>query len=51
MGKVINASYKKLIVEPKEKRPLWRIMRRWEHNIKMDLKEIRCQDVNWIHLA
>jgi hypothetical protein len=25
--------------------------RRWEDNIKVDLKEIRCKDVDWILLA
>jgi hypothetical protein len=23
----------------------------WEHNIKIDLKEIGCEGVDWIHLA
>jgi hypothetical protein len=22
----------------------------WEDNVKMDLREIGCEDVNWIHL-
>jgi hypothetical protein len=26
------------------------ISRRWEDNIKTDLKEIQCEDVDWIHL-
>jgi len=25
-------------------------MCKWENNIKMNLKEIRCEDVDWIHL-
>jgi hypothetical protein len=25
--------------------------RRWNDNIKIDLKEIRCEDVEWIHLV
>jgi hypothetical protein len=30
---------------------LWRPRRRWEDNIKMDLREIGFGDVDWIHLA
>jgi len=26
-------------------------MRRWEYNIKMDLREIGCKIVDWMHLA
>jgi hypothetical protein len=37
--------------KPECKRPLGRPKRRWEDNIKMDLREIRCGDMNWIHLA
>jgi hypothetical protein len=33
------------------KRRLWRTKERWEGNIKVDLKEIGCEDVDWIHLA
>jgi len=25
--------------------------RRWEGNIEMGVKEIRCEDLDWIHLA
>jgi len=32
-------------------RPLERFMYRWEDNIKMDLKGIECEGVDWIHLA
>jgi hypothetical protein len=34
-----------------EKRPLGRPRRRWENNIKMDLREIEWGDVDWINLA
>jgi hypothetical protein len=27
-----------------------RLRHRWEDNIKMDLKEGGCEDVDWIHL-
>jgi hypothetical protein len=33
------------------KRPLGRPKRRWEDNIKMDLREIGWGDMDWIHLA
>ncbi|KAJ4434036.1 hypothetical protein ANN_16355 [Periplaneta americana] len=33
------------------KRPFWRPRRRWEDNIKMDLREVRYDDRNWINLA
>jgi len=33
------------------KRPVGRPRRRWEDNIKMDLQEVRCGDVDWIELA
>jgi hypothetical protein len=33
------------------RRPLGRLRRRWEDNIKMDLREIGFGDVDWIHLA
>jgi hypothetical protein len=32
-------------------RPLGRPRRRWEDNIKMDLREIGFGDVDWTHLA
>jgi hypothetical protein len=33
--------YRVLVVRPEGKRPLGRLRRRWEDNIKMDLREIR----------
>jgi hypothetical protein len=33
------------------KRPLGRPRRRWENNIKMDLQEGGCGDMNWINLS
>ena len=32
------------------KRPLGRPRRRWEDNIKMDLREVDCDPWNWIGL-
>jgi hypothetical protein len=33
------------------KRPLVRHKRRWKDNIKMDLREMELECVDWIHLA
>nr|CAD7433545.1 unnamed protein product [Timema monikensis] len=33
------------------KRPVGRPVRRWEDNIRMDLEEIGCNEVDWIELA
>jgi len=33
------------------KRLLGRLRHRWENNFKTDLKEIGCEDVDWIHLT
>jgi hypothetical protein len=37
--------------KPEGKRPLGRYRRRWEDNIKIDLKEIGWGAVEWIDLA
>jgi hypothetical protein len=37
--------------EPEGKRPLGRFKRRWEDNVKLDLREIGCSVTDWIHLA
>jgi len=49
MGEIRN-SYKILIEKPEGKRPLWRPRRRWEHNIRMDHREMWLKGVDWIHL-
>jgi hypothetical protein len=36
---------------PEGKNPLGRPRRRWEENIRLDLREIRWEVVGWIHLA
>jgi hypothetical protein len=36
---------------PLGRRPLGKPRRRWEDNIKMDLREIGFGDVDWIHWA
>jgi hypothetical protein len=40
-----------LVRKPEEKRPLGRTRRRWEDNIKMGLREIRWDGMDWIHLV
>ena len=37
--------------KPEGKRPLGRPRRKWEDNIKMDLQEVVCGDMDWIELA
>jgi hypothetical protein len=43
--------YRVLVGRPEDKRPLGRPRRRWEDNIKMDLREIGIDGANWIQLA
>jgi hypothetical protein len=43
--------YRVLVGRPEGKRPLGRPRRRWEDNIKMDLREIGINGANWIQLA
>jgi hypothetical protein len=47
----VRGAYNILAGRPEGKRPLGRPRRRWEDNIKMDLREIGFGDVAWIHLA
>jgi hypothetical protein len=37
--------------KPEEKRSLESPRPRWEDNIKMDLLEVGCEDMDWIELA
>jgi hypothetical protein len=43
--------YRVLVEKPEGKRPLGRPRRRWEDNIKLDLRETVIDGVNWIQLA
>jgi hypothetical protein len=43
--------YKILVGRTKGKRPLGRLRRSWEDNIKMDLGETGIDRTSWIHLA
>ncbi|KAJ4449545.1 hypothetical protein ANN_00946 [Periplaneta americana] len=44
-------AYKVLVGRSEEKRPLGRPRRRWEDDIKMDVREVGYDDRNWINLA
>jgi hypothetical protein len=46
-----RSSYRVLVGRSEGKRPLGRPRRKWEDNIKMDLKEIGIDGANWIRLA
>jgi hypothetical protein len=37
--------------EGNRNRPLGRPRRRWENNIKIDLKKSACEGMDWIYLA
>jgi hypothetical protein len=43
--------YRVLVGRPEGKRPLGRRRRRWEDNIRMDLRETEIDRENWIRLA
>jgi hypothetical protein len=43
--------YRILVGRPEGKRPLGRPRRRWEDNIKLDLRETGIDGANWIQLA
>jgi hypothetical protein len=49
VGEMRNA-YRILVGKPQRKRPLRKPRRRWENNIKMNLKEIGFGGMDWIHL-
>jgi hypothetical protein len=50
MGEPRNP-YRILVGKPEGKRPLGRPRCRWVDNIKMDLREIRWESMDWIELA
>jgi hypothetical protein len=37
--------------KPKGKRPLGRPRRRWKFNMKLDLQQLGCEDMEWTELA
>jgi hypothetical protein len=44
-------TYRMLVVKREGKRPLGRLRRRWEDNIKMDLRRTGWCGMDWIHLG
>jgi hypothetical protein len=57
MGRACSANgekrrtYRILVGKPEGKRPLGRLRRRWVDSMKIDLREIGWDGMNWIHLA
>jgi hypothetical protein len=51
MGEMMRNAYGILVGKLEGKRPLGRPRRRWVNNIKMDLREIGWDDMDWINLA
>ena len=43
--------FRVLVGKPEGRRPLGRLRRRWDDNIKMDLLEVGCGGMDWIELA
>jgi hypothetical protein len=50
MGEESNV-YRVLMGKPEGKRPFERTRHRWEDGIRMDLREIGCESVDWLQLA
>jgi hypothetical protein len=40
-----------MVGKPEEKRPLGIPRSRWDDNIKIDLQEVGCRDIDWIGVA
>jgi len=50
MGEM-KKGYKMFVAKSEGKRPVGRHTRRWEDNIRVDLREMRWKVVDWIHVA
>jgi hypothetical protein len=46
-----RGAYRVLVAKPEGRRPLGRPRRRWEDNIKMDLREVGCGGADWVDLT
>jgi hypothetical protein len=43
--------YTKFVGKPEGKRPIGRPRHRWEDNIRIDLRDVGWEGVDWIHLG
>jgi hypothetical protein len=48
---VLRNSCKSLVGTPEGERPLGRSRHRWEDNIRIGLRKIGCEGVDWMHLT
>jgi hypothetical protein len=48
---LVFKSYRSLVGKPEGQRPLRRPRHRWVNNIRMDVGDVGCGDVEWIALA
>jgi hypothetical protein len=46
-----RGAYRVMVEKPEGKRTLVKARRRWEDNIKMDIQEVRCGDMDCIDLV
>jgi hypothetical protein len=46
-----RGAYRALVGKPEGRRPLGRPRRRWEDNIKMDIRKVGWRGADWIDLA
>jgi hypothetical protein len=46
-----RGAYRAFVRKPEGRRPLGRPRRRWEDNIKIDLREVEWGGMDWINLA
>jgi hypothetical protein len=46
-----RGAYRALVGKPEGRRPLGRPRRRWEDNIKIDLREVGWGGMDWINVA
>jgi hypothetical protein len=47
----VSGAYNILVGRPEGRRPLGRLRRRWEDNVKTNLRKMGFGDVDWINLA
>jgi hypothetical protein len=45
-----SGAYRVLVGRPEGKRPLGRPRHRWENNVKMDLKDVGWEGMDWIDI-